>query len=154
MSRETVVAERVARWSDVLFNHGYILEESSRLGMLPKQGAFALRARRRDALGVPAVVVDIVEVWNDGSDPHSLGLEAHGCHLEYAGWNAQIQNGAVGQERLDVDRRKPVGQMIHRHPFGHPNAKREPASSKAPESWIQHVERLSAELFFAQDEAD
>lgn len=59
-------------------------------------------------------------------------------------WNAQIDGEQPEDaDRLDVDRSKPTGLMVHRHPHGHPNAARRSARHlAAPERWLQEVEEI------------
>lgn len=142
MTIASVLRERTARWIDELDGYGYVLEPPGRAAT--QLAELAISARRPTTYGGPPVRVEVHELWLPGSDPHGLGLEAHGCYLQMASWHAQIvESGATGAERLDVDRRKPGDLMIHRHPLGEANSRREPAGPlAAPERWVERVEAL------------
>ena len=96
-------------------------------------------------------MIDVAELWAAGDDPDGLGTEEEGCYLRAASWHAQIEApGDTGAERLDLDRTKPRALMIHRHPFGEPNAVRRPAAGLlVPARWLEHVEGLIYEGFRA-----
>jgi hypothetical protein len=52
--------------------------------------------------------------------------------------------------RLDVDRRKVSGLVVHEHPLGSPNHVRVPAAPLvSPERWIHDVEVVIADLHAA-----
>ncbi|MGP0101440.1 MAG: hypothetical protein ACLPUT_07460 [Solirubrobacteraceae bacterium] len=118
------------------------MEQRDRAGS--QFGEFAIRARRPAPYGDPRVVLDVRELWLPGPDPDDLGLEAEGCYTQRSSWNAQIDGERPeDSDRLDVDRSKPAGAMIHRHPYEQPNDVREPASHlAAPERWLQEVEEI------------
>jgi hypothetical protein len=146
---ESIVRERHLRWADALYRHGYIVEAHPRPTTSALLGTVGLRGRRRADLGVPEVVIDIAEKWVNGADPDGLGLEQHSCHLASSSWHAQLEPGEAGAERLDVDRFKPAGLTIHRHPLGSPNDERTPERAvPAPEAWVTQIETLSADLYF------
>jgi hypothetical protein len=120
-------------------------------------GEFALRARRPTLYGDPGVLLDVRELWLLGSDPDGLGLEAEGHHTQASSWNAQIDGDRPEDaERLDVDRSKPPRLIIHSHPYGQPNAVREPAQRlAAPERWLQEVEEIVFQRYIIlHDEVD
>jgi hypothetical protein len=152
MTLESVLRERVARWVDELDAYGYVLEPPGRVAV--SLAEIAVAARRPTTYGGPAAKIEVHELWLPGADPDGLALEGHGCHLHMASWHAQIlEGGATGAERLDVDRRKPRELMVHRHPFGEPNERREPAAPLiAPERWVEHVEALILDRFDATGE--
>jgi hypothetical protein len=128
VSIESVVSNRVVRWRDLFAAHGYVL--GGPISALASGGEVQIRARRPRTYGGPNVAIDIREAWGDGSDPDRLGLNEDDCFLNASSWNAQIAKGEEGTHRLDVDRRKSRGLMIHLHPFGEPNEVRVPAASK------------------------
>jgi hypothetical protein len=132
----------VVRWGRVIDLHGYLVEPAGRA--MTQLGELTLRARRPASYGDPNVLLDVRELWLPGSDPDGLGLEAEGCYLLGGSWNAQIDGERPEDaERLDVDRSKPRGLMIHNHPYGRPNQAREPAPRlAAPERWLQEVEEI------------
>jgi hypothetical protein len=155
MSLESTLRKRVTRWQEILTNHGYAMQA-------PRRGATAsgeicLRARRPTIYGGPPVMIDINEIWISGEDPDQLDLRENGCYLFYSSWHAQVDgDDATRAERLDVDRRKPAGLIVHRHPYGEPNPIKLPAKPlAAPEAWMTQVERLIYDLTLKEeDEAD
>ena len=148
MSIASALRSRSALWHDVLDAFGYEPADPR-----PGAGAAELRVRavRPVIYGGPAAVIDVAELWAAGDDPDGLGTEEEGCHLRAASWHAQIKApGDTGAERLDLDRTKPRALMIHRHPFGEPNAVRRPAAGLlVPARWLEHVEGLIYEGFRA-----
>ncbi len=138
----SLLTNRIVRWSRVVDLHGYLVEPPGRA--MGQFGEFALRARRPALYGDPNVLLDIRELWLPGSDPDGLRLEAGGCYMQGGSWNAQIDGERPEDaERLDVDRSKPGGLTIHRHPYGQRNGVREPAQRMAaPERWLQEVEEI------------
>lgn len=146
MTIDSVLRERVARWSDELDGYGYALAPPGR--MATQLGELVVSARRPTTYAGPSAKLEVRELWLPGADPDGLGLEAHGCYLLVASWHAQIfETGDIGAERLDVDRRKPAELVVHRHPLGEPNARREPAATlSAPEAWIERVEAIILSL--------
>jgi hypothetical protein len=149
MSVESVLGERYVLWTDELYDWGYVIEPH------PRPAAWneiIIRARRSELYGDPSVVIDIAEAWADGSDPDGLRITSGGCFLAGASWHAQFPRaGAVGAERFDVDRTKPAGLIVHRHPLGQPNEVRKRARWHRPETWLGHIERLILE---DEDEED
>lgn len=140
MAVPSALRDRFTRWCDELDAYGYEFAAPKRTAR--SGGEFVIGARRPTTYGGPAVVIEIKELWSPGGDPHGLGLELHGCFLHRGSWHAQFfSTGAVGAERLDVDRRKESALIIHRHPLGQPNDKRVPAAPLAsPERWLEEVE--------------
>lgn len=149
MSVDSVLDGRYALWRELLCDdYGY--EEDYHTRPPASRHELAFRAVRPGYSALPAIAVDIRELWMPGRDPHGLGLEDDDCFLSLAAWHAQLvaAAGAEGAERLDVDRRKQPPHITHRHPFGQANCKREPAAPlKHPAAWIAHVELLIAEAF-------
>lgn len=138
----SVAAERFARWCAELDSYGYEIESSGGLAAAP--GEVVVRAHRPTTYGGPTVLIDIRELWLAGQDPDGLGLSGRGCHLHVSAWHAQLTGqGAIGAERLDVDRRKAESLMVHRHPVGEPNDVRVSAVPLvAPERWLEEIELL------------
>jgi hypothetical protein len=137
VSVDSVLDDRFARWATDLYDWGYVQEDP-----VWPAGTAAIAIRARWPLGAPEIVITVHEIWLPGSDPDGLGLTGHGCYLFYAGWHAQFPSppGELGSERLDVDRRKPKPQIVHRHLFGKPNDIRLPEPSlPSPEAWLLRV---------------
>jgi hypothetical protein len=149
MTRESIIRERLATWTQQLQFFGYEI-----VGCERARGAFFLRGLRPTSYGVPSVTIDISEAWARGADPDRSGLVGHGCYLEAASWHAQIAEGDQGAERSDVDRSKGPRLIVHRHPFGEPNDTRTPlAGLILPTEWIRDVETIAAR-YAAQLEED
>jgi len=142
MTIASALRERVARWNDELDGYGYVLGPPGRAAT--QLAEMVVSARRPTTYGGPPAKIEVRELWVPGADPDGLDLEAHGCYLHTASWHAQIfDSGDTGAERLDVDRRKPRELIVHRHPLGEPNDRRDPAAPlAAPERWIESVEAL------------
>jgi len=149
-----LLTNRVVRWCRALDLYGYIVEMPIRFNT-QSQG-LALRARRPTLYGDPTVLLDIVELWHAGNDPDGLGLESESCHLQGASWNAQVGGDRPeDSERLDIDRSKADQVIVHRHPYGRPNAVRRPSAFPSLERWLQSVEELVFERHsILQDEKD
>jgi len=155
MTIHSLLTNRAARWGRVIDLHGYLVEQPDRA--MTQLGECALRARRPDPYGDPAVLLDVHELWLPGPDPDGLELEAEGCYMQGSSWNAQIDGErAEDAERLDVDRSKPRRLTIHRHPYEQPNEVREPAQHlAAPECWLQEVEEIVFQRYtIMHDEED
>lgn len=158
MTIHRLLTNRIVRWGRVIDLHGYLVEAPDRA--ITQLGEFALRARRPALYGDPSVLLDVRELWLPGPDPDGLRLEAEGCHMRGGSWNAQVDGERPEDaERLDVDRSKPRRLIIHNHPYGQPNAVREPAQRlTAPERWLQEVEEIVfqgyAILHDEEDEVD
>jgi hypothetical protein len=154
MTVRSLLIHRTALWVGVFELHGYLVGQRGRAASL---GELSLRARRPALYGEVSAVLDVHELWVQGSDPDGLRLEAEDCHLHGGSWNAQL-GGARPEdaERLDVDRAKPRELQIHRHPFGQPNEVREQVLAlPAPERWVLEVEELVFRRFLAShDEED
>jgi hypothetical protein len=143
VSIESALTNRYALWHTLLVaDFGYEENEPPRPPLSNTE--LAMRAVRRGFADAPAIAIDIWESWAPGTDP-ALGLDLDGCLLWGSSWHAQIEpmNGALGAERLDVDRRKAPELWVHRHPLGHPNGVRLPAAPLMhPDAWVQHVEQV------------
>lgn len=146
MSVVSALSDRIVMWRTLLCDDfGYSEAAPSR----PRWSAneLVIVAARPEFPPIEPVRFEIRETWLPGADPDGLQLQSHGCHLAVSSWHAQIleASGDLGAERLDVDRRKPPEEMIHRHPFGASNQVREPAVPlKHPEAWVVHVEEIIA----------
>jgi hypothetical protein len=148
MTVASALDDRYALWVSELDAWGYELEEPPRP---PPVNGILVRARRPASFGAPAVVIDIAETWDEGTDPHRLGITNHGCFLAGAAWHAQFPpSGDLGAERLDIDRTKERRLIVHRHPLGEANDVREPARWQRPEAWLSEIERLVID--YDQDE--
>ncbi len=152
MSLETLLQERFAAWVNTLAAYGYEREAANRI---PGAGGFELRMRRSALLGAPEVIIKVSETWAIGPDPDGLGIDANGCHLVAATWQAVISQDPErrGEERLDLDRHDAYGNPLHRHPFGETNDVHTPASWPVPVGlWAYRVEQgVAAALGLALD---
>lgn len=93
--------------------------------------------------------MDIRETWLPGDD-RDLGITLHDCFLFSASWHAQVARdaGAVGAERLDVERSKSAALVVHRHPLGEPNDVRQPAAPlRHPQAWVTALEEVIADYY-------
>lgn len=149
VSLRSVLRTRSALWHDELDSFGYRLADPPTAD--PRIGVLRIRAMRPRDYGGPAAVIDLTELWREGSDPDGLGLALEGCFLVAGSWHAQLATtGEAGAERLDLDRAKPARLVIHRHPYGFPNAVRMPAAPLIqPVQWLQHLEELIYDTFGA-----
>ena len=136
-----LLTNRIVRWCRALDLYGYAVETPVRVNARLEE--LVLRAHRPALYGDPTVLLDIGELWHPGEDPHEMSLEAEGHHLRGASWNAQIGGDRPEDaERLDVDRSKARLLIVHRHPYGKPNAVRRPSLFPSPERWLQDVEEM------------
>jgi hypothetical protein len=155
MNVSVLLTNRVVRWCRVLDLYGY--EVNMPIQVHTRQRELVLRAHRPTLHGDPTVLVDVSELWSPGKDPHALGLKDKGCYLQGASWNAQIGgNRPEDAERLDVDRSKSRQLVVHRHPYGRPNAVRQPSPFPSPERWLQDVEEIIFKHYYSiqPDEGD
>ncbi|MHB1537121.1 MAG: hypothetical protein ACYCUM_11690 [Solirubrobacteraceae bacterium] len=118
-------------------------------------GTLWLVAPRRTSHGGPHTTLHIAEVWAEGLDPLRLAPPLDSWHLYRCSWHAQLgAPGDLNAERLDIDRDKPRSHVRHRHPYGQPNARREPTAINTPRAWLAEVERIVASLYPATDKSN
>lgn len=153
MTLESIVSDRFAQWWQGLLDYGYA--DLREIAELQGRGAWGIRASRSSDLGPPRVEIAAKELWVPGHDPAGHSPTFHACYLHTASWHAQIdREHQVGAERFEIDREKPAGLVVHRHPYRQVNDVRVPDEFLTPEAWLNRVEIVVAELYYQGEQAE
>ena len=150
MTQTSVVEHRGGLWVAELQDWGYDIQRSRDNEVV--EGELVVAARRWGELGLPGVEVTVRELWLPGRDPEGFSSQlVEGCYLHSHSWHAQFDRagGDVAAERLDLDRGKPRGLWLHRHPLGEANEVRQPVRNQSLFDWLDGLERLIYETWLA-----